>query len=242
LTEEVGHPIEAVWCRRSAWAPKSVTTIDERVEISAPSTDGVGDGGVTLGDFVDLVEAGSVVSIPGLGFGDEIVDSFWGSIPEHDTDTNTGILDGLGDVRGPKVEHYDTGGSDEEANPWVIFHGPGDSELSARVIRGGRRRSIGGSGSGSGGRRSGIVVVIVPIDVVYLGGGVRRLRSGSSGRGRTGRGSGLAVTTTLLLLLGNTVMVGNVPSDVVTLDDESGGLGGSERAQEDSESGEGEYV
>jgi hypothetical protein len=177
-----------------------------------------------------LVEAGGVVGIPGLGFGNEIADSFWGSIPEHDAATNAGILDGLGDVRGPKMEHFDTGGSDEEADPRVIFHSPGDGEFSARVICGGRRGSIGRSGSGSGGRRSGIVDVIVA-----LGGGVGRLRSWNSGRGETGRGPGLAVTT-LLLLLGNTMMVGNVPSDVVTLNSESEGLGGSERAQEDSES------
>jgi hypothetical protein len=56
LVEKVGHPVKAVWSGGGARAPKRVTTVDERVEVSAPSTDGVGDGGVTLSDFVDPVE------------------------------------------------------------------------------------------------------------------------------------------------------------------------------------------
>ena len=64
------------------------------------------------------------------------------------------------------------------------------------------------------------------------------LRSGSA-RGRVaGIGPGLAIIT-LLLLLGNSVVVGVLPGQIVVpLDRDGGGLVGSERADEENERGE----
>jgi hypothetical protein len=244
--EEVGHPDETVRGRGSARSSESVTLGCQRLDITVPSGDSIGDRGISLRWFVDFVHTECELSITGLGVLDESVDTVLVKTPEHDADGKTRVLHRVRDGGGPKMEHYDIRGSYEERYPRVVTKSPSDGEFSpARRGRGGcvGWACAGGAGARCGRRWRGRVVT-------PLGRWVGRQRSGRArGRGARGRiarerrargrvaGSrpGLAGIA-LLLLLGNSVVVGELPSQVVVrLDGEGKGLGGSERTEEDSE-------
>ena len=150
---------------------------------------------------------------------DEVVDLILGGTPEHDADRDASGLDCVRDLSSPKMEHLDTLGGGDERNTLVVAHSPSNREFPG--TGGGVGRGLGldavgrGGGGGGGARRLG--------GVVALDRSAGRLRARRAGRPRP---ASLGTT----LLLGEAVVVGDVPSQVVGLDGESEGVGGSERA------------
>jgi hypothetical protein len=53
ILEELSYPSKTIGSRGGARASESVTLIGERPDVTVPSRDGVGDGGIALGWFVD---------------------------------------------------------------------------------------------------------------------------------------------------------------------------------------------
>jgi hypothetical protein len=238
--EEVGHPRKAVGSRGGGRASKSVTLVGKRPEVLVPNTDSRGRISLGLRAFIDLVETKGVGSITGLSELDKTVDLVFSSAPEHDTDGNASVLDRGGNLRVPKMEHLDALGSGEKSNPLVIAHSPGNSELSGTGGSVGRRLCLNGFGRIGSRRENDVLrgiglgrVVLRRVRVLGGVGVLRRLGSIVGWFGRLGLAS-LLVTT---LLLGNSVMVREVPSQMVRLDRNREGLGGSERTEEDSECG-----
>lgn len=188
-----------------------------------------------------LVETEHHVSVTGLGVLEESGDMVLVGTPEHDAGGNAGILDCIRNNGGPHMEHLDAGGRGEEGDPRVITHSPSDGELSGtRGGRGGRSVSWAGAWrAGAGRARRGSVVRSV---AVGLDRWVRWLGIGSARRGGAGSWPGLAVVP-LLLLLGNSVVVREMPGHIVVCAHrDRKGLGGSERTEEDGECGEGKEV
>ena len=152
--------------------------------------------------------------ITGLSELDEVVDLILAGTPKHDADGEASGLDQVGDLSGPKMDHLDTLGGGDEQKPLVVAHSPSNGEFA---------RAGGSVGWGLGldavGRRGGARL-----------GGVVVLDRGRAGRPGGGAGRpGLASLGTTLLL-GNAVVVGDVPSQVVRPDGDGEGLRGSERA------------
>jgi len=242
LVKEVGHPGIAIGGRGGRGASESVTLVGERPDVLIPSTDSIADRGVSLGWLVDLVETEDVRSITRLSEAKETIDLVLGGTPEHDADGDASILDCGRDLRIPKMEHLDSRGGGKEGDPLVIAHSPSDSELSRAAGSVGSRLGRNGLGRLSGRRGGGRVVlggIVVGRAVVVLGGSA----VGGIGLGSASwlRGAacvpGLASLGTTLLL-GDAVVVGELPGQVVRLDREGKGLGRSERAEDDSERGE----
>lgn len=163
----------------------------------------------------------------------ECCDLVTGVIPEHDTDRDTTTLNQVGRVAIPEQDLKDVAGRNYIFQPRVIVHSPSDTKLCTTAGAG----SVGGNGIRRlGGRRRWAVV--------RRGGALgsaRRLVSGSArwlisggGGGRPGFALPVALAT---LLPGNPVVIWNLPSQMVRLHCDGEGLGGSERAEEDSEGG-----
>jgi len=153
--------------------------------------------------------------IAGLSELDEAVDPILAGTPEHDADGDASGLDCVWDLSSPNMEHLDTLGGGKERNPLVVAHSPSNRELPGTGGGVGRGLGLDAIGRRGGRRRLGGVVV--------LDGSVGRLRGGRAGRPRPAS----LVTT---LLLGEAVVVGDVPSQVVGPDGDSESLGGNERA------------
>jgi len=110
LLDEADHPIHAVRGGGSARGSKNVTLICERPDIRIPSRNSIGDRGVTLGYFVNLVETVCAGGIPSHGVLDESVDIGLVGIPEHDADGKTTVHDQVRDCCVPKMDYYGTPG------------------------------------------------------------------------------------------------------------------------------------
>jgi len=184
-----------------------------------------------------LVETKGVGSITRLSEIDKFVDLVLFETPEHNADRNASIPDCRRDLRVPKVEHRDALGIFEESNPRVVRHGPSNTKLPGTGGSVGRRcgfNARGGRGGRRGGRQGRVALWGVALGRVILAGKACWVWGGA---GRVGLAS---LRTTLLL--GNTVVVRKLPSQVVGRYRDSKGLGGSEGEEKDSECGQSEEV
>lgn len=157
--------------------------------------------------------------IAGLSELNKAVDPILGGTPEHDADGDAGGLYCVRDLSSPEMEHLDTLGGGDERNALVVAHGPSDRELSGTgggVGRGFGLDAVGRRGGRRGGR-GGLRGVVV------LDGSGGWLRGRRAGRPRLAS----LVTT---LLLGEAVVVGDVPGQVIGPDGDGERAGGSERA------------
>lgn len=180
-----------------------------------------------------LVQIPDVAETTSLNILIELIDPRLVDIPEHDADGDTRIPNTRGHGANPEEDAIDAIAIRDCRKPRVITKSPSETQLST---------SVGGSGgSGNairrlGGRRRWAVV--------RRGGtlgSARRLGSGSA-RGGGGR-PGLALRAALAALLpGDSVVVWNLPRQVVPLHRKGESLGGSERAEDDSERRQRKYV
>jgi len=150
--------------------------------------------------------------IAGFSELDKVVDLILGGAPEHDADGDASGLDCIRDLSGPKVEHLDTLGGGKKGNPLVVAHSPSNRELPR--TGGGVGRGLGLDGVGRRGSRC-------LWGVVALDGSAGRLRGGSAGwlrGGIAGGGRPRLASLVSTLLLGEAVVVWDVPSHVVGAD------------------------
>ena len=75
-------------------------------------------------------------SVTRLGILDKVVDPVLGSIPEHDADGHSRVLERRGNHDIPEMEDLDTRGGKEDLNPRVVAQSPCNTKLSGTGIAG----------------------------------------------------------------------------------------------------------